>query len=459
MPARVERIMPPETRYTKSGDVNIAYQVVGDGPFDLVWVPGWVSHVEHQWDHPPLGRFLRRLASFSRLIMLDKRGTGLSDRVSLAELPTLEQRMDDVRAVMDAAGSERAALMGVSEGGPMCALFAATYPERTSTLVMYGTYAKWIRDAHYTWAPTREEHEQALELYERRWGTPIGLRIFAPSVAEDEAFRQWWARSLRLAASPGAGVALYRMNMEIDIRHVLPAIRVPSLILHRSGDRLIDVGASRYMAERIRGAKYVELHGDDHIPWIGDADAILDEIQEFLTGVRPAPEPDRVLATVLFTDIVGSTQRAAELGDRRWHDLLDSYYALARRELGRFRGCEVKTMGDGFLATFDGPARGIRSACAISDSVDQLGIAIRAGLHTGECEMMEEDVGGIAVHIGARVAAEAAAGEVLVSSTVKDLVAGSGIRFEDRGEHRLKGVPEEWRLFAVEKGSSVAQTQ
>ncbi|MFQ5810829.1 MAG: adenylate/guanylate cyclase domain-containing protein, partial [Armatimonadota bacterium] len=388
--------MQPETRYAKSGDVNIAYQVVGDGPLDLVLVHGWVSHLEHQWEHPSLARFLHRLASFSRLILFDKRGTGLSDRVSVTELPTLEQRMDDVRAVMDAAGSQRAALVGISEGGPMCALFAATYPERTSALVMYGTYAKWIRDPQYPWARTREEHEQAFEVYERRWGTPIGLHVFAPSVADDEGFRQWWARNLRLAASPGAGVALYRMNVEIDIRHVLPAISVSSLILHRSGDLLIDIGGSRYIAQRIPGAKYVELPGVDHLPWVGDADAILDEVQEFLTGVRPAPEPDRVLATVLFTDIVSSTAQAAELGDRRWRDLLDGYYALARRELDRFRGREVKTTGDGFLATFDGPARGIRCACAISEAVRPLGIAVRAGLHTGECEVMGEDVGGIA---------------------------------------------------------------
>ena len=278
--------------------------------------------------------------------------------------------------------------------------------------------------------------------------------MWAPSRADDPQLKEWGARWERLGASPGAAVALLRMNMEIDIRHALPAIRVPTLILHRTGDQALPVMDSRYMAEQIPGAKYVELPGMDHIWFVGDADAILNEVQEFLTGVRPGPEPDRVLATVLFTDIVGSTQRAAELGDRRWRDLLDSYYALSRRELGRFRGREIKTMGDGFLATFDGPARGIRCACAISDSVGQLGLAIRAGLHTGECEMMGDDVGGIAVHIGARVATEATAGEVLVSSTVKDLVAGSGLQFEDRGSHALKGVPEEWRLFAVERASS-----
>ena len=441
----------PETRYAKSGDVNIAYQVVGDGPFDLVWVPGWVSHLEHDWDEPSSARFLNRLASFSRLIRLDKRGTGLSDRVSPAELPTLEERMDDVRAVMDAAGSERAALLGASEGGSLGALFAATYPERTTALVLYAANAR-----HPAHDLTAEQLQPILDAFERSWGQGMALPMWAPSRADDPQLKEWGARFERLGASPGAAVALFRMAAAIDIRHVLPAIRVPTLILHRTGDQALPVMDSRYMAEQIPGAKYVELPGIDHWWFVGDSDAILGEIQEFLTGVRPAPEPDRVLATVLFTDIVNSTQRATELGDRRWRELLDSYYGLTRKELGRFRGREIKTMGDGFLATFDGPARGIRCARTISESVDQLGIAIRAGLHTGECEMMGEDIGGIAVHIGARVAAEAAAGEVLVSSTVKDLVAGSGIAFEDRGSHALKGVPEEWRLFAVERDSSEA---
>ncbi len=444
----------PETRYAKSGDVNIAYQVVGDGPFDLVWVPGWVSHLEHAWEEPSYARFLHRLASFSRLIRLDKRGTGLSDSVSPAKLPTLEQRMDDVRAVMDAAGSERAALMGVSEGGSMCALFAATYPERTSALVLYAGNSK-----HPAHGLADEQLQPILDAFERNWGQGMASAMWAPSRADDPQFKEWTARFERLGGSPGAAVALFRMAAAIDIRKVLPAIRVPTLILHRTGDQAVPVMESRYMAEQIPGAKYVELPGMDHIWFVGDADAILDEVQEFLTGVRPAPELDRLLATVLFTDVVGSTEKAAELGDRRWHDLLDSYYGLARRELDRSRGREIKTTGDGFLATFDGPARGIRCACAVSDSVGQLGLAIRAGLHTGECEVMGEDIGGIAVHIGARVAAEAAAGEVLVSSTVKDLVAGSGLLFEDRGPHRLKGVPEEWRLFAVERGSAAAQAR
>jgi class 3 adenylate cyclase len=440
--------MLPETRYAKSGDVNIAYQVVGDGPFDLMYVPGFVSHLECGWELPSYTRFFQRLASFSRLIIFDKRGTGLSDRVSMTELPTLEQRMDDVRAVMDAVGSERAALFGISEGGPMSALFAATYPQRTSAIVLYGSFVGFTG-----LRPAAEQVQPWLDAMERSWGQGSGLPIFAPGRVGDQHFKQWWARYQRLAASPGAAATLLRMNFEIDISHVLPAVRVPTLVLHQTGDRAAPVEHGRYMAQEIPGAKYVELPGADHWPWFGESDALLDEVQEFLTGVRPAPEPDRVLATVLFTDIVGSTQRATELGDRRWRDLLDSYYGLTRRELERFRGREIKTMGDGFLATFDGPARGIRCACAVSDSVGQLGLAIRAGLHTGECEVMGEDVGGIAVHIGARVAAKASAGEVLVSSTVKDLVAGSGIGFEDRGPHALKGVPEEWRLFAVERDS------
>jgi pimeloyl-ACP methyl ester carboxylesterase len=442
--------MIPETRYAKSGEVNIAYQVVGDGPRDLILVPGWVSNIEVFWEEPGLARFLRRLASFSRLILFDKRGTGLSDRVT--DLPNLETRMDDVRAVMDAVNSQRAALLGYSEGGPMCALFAATYPTRTSALLMVGSYARRTYSPDYPWGPTVEEHQKFFEMCQREWGGPVGLDARGPSMARDERFRQWWARLLRMGASPGANLALLRMNAEVDVRHVLPAVRVPTLILHSVGDRALDVRASRYMAEQVPGAKYVELPGGDHLPWLSDSDAILDEVEEFLTGVRHGPEPDRVLATVIFTDIVGATERASALGDRRWRDLLDSHHALVRRELGRFRGHEVDTAGDGFLASFDGPARAIRCACAVSDGARQLGLEIRAGLHTGECELIGDKVGGIAVHIGARVAACAAPGEVLVSSTVKDLVAGSGLRFADRGVHTLKGVPGEWRLFAVERG-------
>jgi len=442
--------MRPETRYAKSGDVHIAYQVAGEGPIDLVLVYGWISHIEHQWEDPSLARFLEQLASFSRLITFDKRGTGMSDRVAENALPTLEQRMDDVRAVLEAAGSARAALFGISEGGPMSALFAATYPARTSALVMYGTYAKWIRDAEYPWAPTREDHEAAFTAYEKAWGTPIGLKVFAPSVAGDERWRQWWARHQRLAASPGAGVALYRMNIEIDVRHVLPTIRVPTLMLHRAGDRLMHSGGARYIAGQIPGARYVEQPGTDHIPWLGDANAVVGEIQEFLTGVRPTLEVDRILATVMFVDIVGSTGRAAALGDARWRDLLTNYHALVSREIARFRGRVIDTAGDGVFASFDGPARAIRCASAVRDVVRTLGLTIRGGVHTGECEVAGDKVAGIAVHIGARVAASAGPGETLVTGTVKDLVAGSGLRFSDRGSHSLKGVAGRWRLFAVQ---------
>jgi pimeloyl-ACP methyl ester carboxylesterase len=443
--------MEAETRYAKSGDLHIAYQVVGGGPSDLVLVPPFVSHVEHYWDEPTVARFLTRLASFSRLILFDKRGTGLSDRVPPDRLPTLEQRMDDVRAVMDATGAERAALFGPSEGGPMSALFAATYPERTTALILYGTFASTVRDATYPWAMDPEERRKVIEAIPEQWGQGAYVDLLAPSMAGDERFRRWWARLERLGASPGAAMALRRMNGEIDIRTTLSAIRVPTLVLHRTGDLDTSIEEGRYLAAHIPGAKFVDLPGADHLPWAGDQDAIVDEVEEFLTGVRPAAEPDRVLATVLFTDIVGSTTRAVELGDRRWRDLLSSHNAIVRHELERARGREVKTVGDGFLATFDGPARAIRCACAIRDAVRGLGLAIRAGLHTGECELIGDDVGGIAVHIGARVMARARPYEVLVSSTVKDLVTGSGVEFQDRGMHRLKGVPGAWRLYSVQR--------
>ena len=439
--------MSPETRYARSGDVNIAYQVVGRGPLDLVLVPGWVSNLDVFWEEPSLARLLARLASFSRLILFDKRGTGLSDRVG--DLPSLEVRMDDVRAVMDAVGSERAALFGYSEGGAMCILFAATYPERAAAVIMGGSFARRTVAPDYPWGPTAEEHLAFADQIEREWGGPVGIEVRSPSLVHDERYRRWWARWLRASASPAAAAALVRMNMEIDIRHVLPAVRVPTLLLHSVNDRTIPVGASRYMAAQIPGAKLVELQGIDHVPWGCDAEQIADEIEEFLTGARRGAEPDRVLATVLFTDIVDASERATRLGDRRWHDLLDSHHALIRRELGRFRGREIDTAGDGFLATFDGPARAVRCACAVSEAVRALGLEIRAGLHTGECELMGDKLGGIAVHIGARVAAQAGGGEVLVSSTVRDLVAGSGLAFEDRGLQRLKGIPGEWRLYAV----------
>jgi class 3 adenylate cyclase len=435
----------PETRYARSGDVNIAYQVRGDGPIDLVLVHGFISHLDLDWEEPRMARFLERLASFSRLIRFDKRGTGLSDRPG--GLPDLETRMDDVRAVMDAVDSEQAALLGYSEGGPMCCLFAATYPERTSSLVLYGSYAKRQEpDDDYPWAATSAARRAFAEQVERDWGVDADLGAMAPNA--DAALRAWWAKRSKAAASPGAARDLILMNSEIDVRAVLPTIRVPTLVLHRTGDRDSRLEEGRYIADHIPGARFVELPGEDHAVAI-DPDDIVDEVEEFLTGARPMPEPERVLATVLFTDIVGSTERAAELGDRRWRELLERHHTTVRRELERFRGREVDTAGDGFLATFDGPARAIRCARAIEQGLRELGLELRAGLHTGECELMGDKVTGVAVHTGARVAAQAGPGEVLVSNTVKDLVAGSGIEFEDRGTHELKGVPGEWRLYAV----------
>ncbi|MBA3776525.1 MAG: adenylate/guanylate cyclase domain-containing protein [Betaproteobacteria bacterium] len=441
--------MPAKTQYARSGDLHIAYQVVGQGQLDLVYVPGWISHVELAWEEPTLARFLSRLASFSRLLTFDKRGTGLSDRVPNSELPTLEERMDDLRAVMDAVGSKRAAVFGFSEGGNLSALFAATYPERTSALIMFGSFSKRIWSPDYPWAPKTAEREQEYEHVEREWGEMMDIADYVPSKMGDEAFARRLATYFRRAASPGAAVALLRMNTQIDIRHVLPTIRVPTLVIHRTGDRQANVEEGRWLAGQIPGARFVELPGIDHLPWVGDQDAILDEIQEFLTGVRSFPESNRVLATVLFTDIVGSTEHAARLGDRAWRDLLDSHHALVRKELARFRGREIKTVGDAFIATFDGPARAIRCACGIRDRVTEIGIQVRAGLHTGEIELIGDDIGGIGVHIGARVVASARPGEVLVSSTVKDLAAGSGIDFADCGARILKGVPGEWRLFAA----------
>ena len=446
----------PEVRYAKSGDVNIAYAVVGDGPFDLVFVAGSVfSTQEYAWEGPP-ARFFRQLASFSRLILFDKRGTGLSDRV--ASIADLETRMDDVRAVMDAAGSKRAAVMGVSEGGPMTVLFAATYPERTAATILYGTGASYLRSDDYPWASTREEHLRHIEERERRWGTPeymdYLLERFAPSMARDESARRWWARYVRTSASPRAAAQLSRMNMEIDVRHVLPTIRVPTMVLHFKDDQIFELAEARYMAERIPGAELVVLPGRDHA-WFVDPEPITREVERFLRGIRERgewdlAETDRMLATVLFTDIVGSTEKAATMGDRAWRDVLTRHHALVRRHLVRFRGREIDTAGDGFFASFDGPARAIRCALAITQGVRDLGLEVRAGLHTGECELVDGKVGGIAVHIGARVAAEAQPGEILVSNTVKDLVAGSGIPFRDRGSTALKGVPGEWRLYSVE---------
>ena len=439
----------PEARYAKSGDVNIAYQTLGEGPVDLVYVPGWVSNLEVAWEHAGLARYYRRLASFSRLILFDKRGTGLSDRVPIDRLPTLEQRMDDVRAVMDEVGSERAVVMGHSEGGNMCLLFAATYPARVEALITYGIYVKRVWSSDYPWAPTPEEREKWLDLVGSEWGGVVDLSTLAPTVADNPTFVRWWSKYLRMSASPQAAVALGRMNTQIDVRPVLPAIHVPTLVLQREGDRDVSVEEARYIAARIPHAKLVVFPGDDHLPWTPGMDDVLDEVEAFVTGERPRTEPDRVLASVLFTDIVDSTAWARRLGDAEWRARLEEHRRGVRRQLKVHRGREIKTTGDGFLATFDGPARAIHCARAIRDAATEIGLQVRAGLHSGECEVMGDDVGGIAVHIAARVLAEAAPGEIVVSRTVRDLVAGSGLAFEDRGERALKGLEYPWRLFAV----------
>jgi pimeloyl-ACP methyl ester carboxylesterase len=454
-------VKAPEVRYARSGDVNIAYGVVGEGPFDIVFVSGSVfSSLEYAWEGPPAD-FFSRLASFSRLILFDKRGTGLSDRT--VGIPDLETRMDDVRAVMDAAGSPRAAVMGVSEGGAMTILFAASYPERTAVAVLYGTMPSGLRNDDFPWDWSREEALEYLKDFEARWATPEypvqRLQAYAPALTHDDGVRRWWTTLFRLSSSPRAAADLARMSLELDVRHVLPTIRVPTLVLHTVGDQVVDVRFGRYLAEHIPGAEYVELPGTDHIYWAESSEVVLDEVERFLTGIWKRGdwdmvETERVLATVLFTDIVGSTEKLAELGDRGWRELLQKHHALVRRQLVRFSGREIDTAGDGFFASFDGPARAIRCALSVTEAVRELGIEVRAGIHAGECEVVDGKVGGIAVHIGARVAANAAPGQVLVSSTVKDLVAGSGIAFRERGLTGLKGIPGEWHLYSVGPGTS-----
>lgn len=439
---------PPETRYAKSGDLHIAYQVVGEGPA-LVVSDQWFGNVDAQWEFPPMRRLLQRLASFARLVLFDKRGTGLSDPVPMRTAPTLEEWMDDLRAVLDAAGIDRAAVLCGVGATYMGVLFAATYPERITSLVVVNGYARIARTPDYPWGRSQKEIGDYVERVQRGWGKSATLEFLAPSVAEDEETRRTHGRYERAWASPGAYASLTSVREENDVRHVLPAIRVPTLIIHRSDSRFAPRDGGRYLAGKIPGARYVEVPGIDTYMWAGEIEPILGEVEEFITGTRRPPETDRVLATVLFTDIVGSTERAAKLGDAAWRQVLEQHDELVRGELRRFRGREIDTAGDGFLATFDGPARAIRCAEAVLEGARGLGLEIRAGLHTGEVELAGEKVRGIAVHIGARVSAEAAPGEVLVSSTVKDLVAGSGVEFEDRDTHPLKGVPGEWHLFAV----------
>jgi class 3 adenylate cyclase len=439
----------PETRFASADDLHIAYQVVGEGPIDVVFVPDWFNHVEAQWDEPASALFLGRLASFSRLVVFDKRGTGLSDPVPLSDLPTVEEWMDDLRIVLDAVGSQSAALVCANDGAILGLPFAATYPERVAALVVIDGLARAARADDYPPGAPPEQIQRAKDWMNEVWGTGQTLELLLPSRANDRAFCEWRARYERLAASPGTVTRMMDFMTTIDVRQVLPTITAPTLVLHRAGDRWYLPGHGRYLAEHIDGARYVGLPGSDNL-WLGeDSDTLLEEIQEFLTGVRAPSQPDRVLTTILFTDIVGSTELAASLGGERWRELLDRHDAVVRRQVVRARGREIATRGDGFVATFDGPARAIRCAVAISEAMRPLGLQVRAGLHSGECEVRGNDLGGLAVHIAARVADAAQGGEVLVSSTVKDLVAGSGIGFADRGLHALKGVPDEWRLYAI----------
>lgn len=434
-------------RYATNGDVHIAYQVVGDGPFDLVYTPGIWSNLEIIWEWPAAAAYLEGLASFSRLILFDMRGVGLSDRGS--QPPILELQTDDITAVMDAAGSEQAAVFGGARGAAATMLFAASRPERTRALVLYAPTAKTVRSPDWPFAKTEEEMAAFYERFVSEMGTGENLDLQGPS--HDARFKQWWARFERLVATPGAYRELAGIFKDLDVRQVLPLIQVPTLVLHRTDDRIVPVEQGRAIAERIAHATLRELPGVDHIPFLGDWESLAGEIQEFLTGARSAVERDRVLATVLFTDIVASTRKAAELGDRRWSELLAEQRAVVRRQLAVFRGVERDTAGDGFMATFDGPARAIRCAGAIVEAVKPLGIEVRAGIHTGECELLADDgLAGIAVHLAARICSEAAPGEVFVSSTVRDLVAGSGVQFQDLGLHELKGVPEPWRLLRLE---------
>jgi pimeloyl-ACP methyl ester carboxylesterase len=445
----------PETKYAKTADgVSIAYQSLGDGSFDLFYVPGWASNLEYNWENPRYARFLRRLGSFSRLIVVDRRGTGLSDRLSVHDLPPIEVLVEDLDAVMDAAGVERATLMGFSDGADLSALHAATHPQRTSGLVIYGTTAVGTVNADFPWGWSLEQWDEYLEGIRLGWGTQQYFddlfKSVAPTAYPDDHMRHWFATYMRLAASPSAAVAIETICRDIDLRGVLGAIQAPTLVLQRIGDEtLAGVEGARDFAMRIPGARLVELPGDDALPWAGDQDSLLDEVEDFTTGVRRGPEPERVLATVLFTDIVGSTQRAAQLGDNEWRDVLEAHHLLARTQISRHRGHEIDTQGDGFFASFDGPARAVLCAQAIQSSVEELGLHVRAGVHTGECELIDDKLGGMGVVIGARIGALAGPDEVLVSSTVKDLVAGSGLSFEDRGEQVLKGVPGTWRVFAA----------
>lgn len=444
----------PPVNYIKSGEHYIAYQVLGEGQgkTDLILLPGWISHLEVAWEQPRLASSFRRLSAFCRLILIDKRGTGLSDRVSPNNLPTLEQRMEDIHAVLDAVDSSSVVLYGISEGGPLCMLFAATYPERCAALVIYGSWARAFKASDYDWGFDSVEFEHVLNSIEPHWGKGAAVKIVAPSLADDEHFCAWWGRYERMSTSPGTALGLLRMAFEGDVRHVLPVISVPTLVLHRDHDAFVNVKHGQYIAEHIPNARYIELKGKDHFPIAGDSAAVDREIELFLSNlidIRRSPNPDRMLATVLFTDIVASTERATGMGDNRWKELISHHDQFVRQEITHYQGKEIKTIGDGFLITFDGPGRGVNCADAIRKSVRSLGLEIRSGLHTGEIEVVNNDIAGIAVNIACRISGLAAAGEILVSSTVKDLVVGSNIEFLDRGLHTLKGAPYEWHLFAA----------
>ena len=441
--------MLPKTKYARSGDVRIAYQITGNGSFDVVWAPGTMSHLDLDWEIPQRALFFERFGQFCRLVRFDKRGTGLSDRP--VKMATLEERTDDIRAVMDDVGIERANIFGVSEGGSMACLFAATYPQRVNSLLVWGAQARWIASPDHPWGQTQEQHDQMIAMIDNDW--PSFEYITGPGAGvgkdADPAFIESISRYMRAAANPSAVRAYEQMNGQIDTRPILPSIQAPTLVINRTGDPCANVEAARDMASRIPGAKFKEYPGDSHSMMLDDMETVLSDIQEFITGERPIDSSDRVLATVLFLDIASSTERAAELGDTPWRNLLNSYYAIVRKELARFRGKETNTTGDAFLATFDGPARAVRCALAIALAVRQLGIEVRAGVHTGECELMGDNVGGIAVHTDARIMAKSEPGRVLVSGTVKDLVSGSRINFQDCGVHQLKGIPGEWRLFST----------
>ncbi len=436
--------MNPTTHYAKSGQVHVAYQVFGNGPIDVVFVPGFVSHVEHYWDEPNLARWLNRLGTFSRVILFDKRGTGLSDRVEA--LPGMDERMDDVAAVMDAVGVEKAAILGVSEGGSLAGLFAATHPERCESLLFYGAFASFN-----SWIPTKEDLESFFRYVDDAWGSGTFAPLLCPSMADDAAFQDWYGKLERLGASPGAAKALMKMNSEIDITDILPTIHVPTLVIHRDDDGRVNVEGGRSLAAGIPNARYLELPGQDHLPWIADGgEEIIGAIEEFLTGSRSAPEIDRILATVIFTDIVGSTARAEKLGDKAWHDLVSAHDRIVRQEFARFDGKEVKSLGDGFLARFERPARAIACTLEIVNALKRIDVEIRVGIHTGEIEVLDDDIRGIAVNIASRIANLGDADDVLVSRTVKDLVAGSGISFDDFGIHTLKGIPDNWQVLRVD---------